>query len=71
MWGVAPVQYRLVIGTFIIAGPYTHDPAVQGPPALSLPSSAVLQIRNPAVVGGTISALVSEDIATTRRTGVP
>ena len=70
LWSVAAVQYRLIIGNFIIAGPYVHDPALQPPPVLSLPSSAVLQLRNGAVVGGTISALISQDIATTRPTGV-
>lgn len=70
VWADGPIQFRLVIGTLIAAGPYNHDPALAPPPFLSVPSSAVVQVRNPAGGGVNVTALVSRDIVANRPTGI-
>lgn len=68
LWATGPIEYRLTIGPRVIAGPYAHDPAVGGaaPLTLTMPASAVLQLRNPAGGGATLTAVVCRSIATTR-----
>ncbi len=70
LWADGPIQFRLVIGTLIAAGPYNHDPALGAPPQLSVPASAVVQLRNPAGAGLPVTALISRDIVTYRPTGI-
>ncbi len=70
IWAAGPIQYRLVVGLAVLAGPYAHDPALGAPPLISVPSSTVLQVRNPAGAGLPIQVTVCRDIVTQRTTGV-
>ncbi len=71
IWASGPIQYRLVVGASVLAGPYAHDPALATPPLVSVPSSMVLQLRNPALGGLAVQATVCRDIVTQRSTGLP